>query len=723
MLVVSLGNLIAALEIKSQRGPSFGNNFNNRTEEAIGMAHDLWTAYREGAFGKNPRPWLGWVMLLEDCPKSTTPVKVAEPHFKVFPEFRGASYAKRYELLLQRLVREKLFDRSAFLTSTDKQARTSRCLHRARRRSWYAIVSSFSSWTRDGVSGGPEMRSASQLPFDVISVLPKRAYEYGARSSGETHGVVLTKPHVVSLILDLAGYTVDRNLTALSLLEPACGHGAFLVQAVDRLLSVARRVGVDVADLQTAITAYDVDEEHVASSREAVAGVLQRHGVQQHKATSVAAQWILQDDFLLKSQAGPFDVIVGNPPYVRIEQLAPVLQAEYRRRYRSLYDRADLYVAFIEHALHLLSPMGVFSFICADRWTVNKYGAPLRQMLTEGFHVDCYVDLHTASPFESEVVAYPSIFAIGSGAGSAVHVCRLATASPAECAAVAPALRTGGSSQPGVTIATYDSWFEGSEPWVISSPEHLAALRSLEARFSPIEASGHTRVRIGVATGDDKTYIVGEDADVEPDRLVPLVMRDDIGKGTVRDARRFVINTFEDHGGVIDLQQYPRLARYLTAREVDVKRRHVARKNPTSWFRTIDRVYPHLVTMPKLLVPDIAGANEVAFEPGRFHPHHNLYFVTSDEWDMEVLGGLLSSRIALFFVWSYAVKMRGSYLRFQAQYLRRIRLPAPQDLPATLARSIRTAFRHRDFKKLDELALKAYDIKALPEFDFVDTRT
>ncbi len=117
MLVVSRGQLVAAIEFKSQRGPSFGNNFNNRTEEAIGTAHDLWTAYREGAFGKAQRPWLGWLMLLEDCPKSNTPVKVLEPHFKVFPEFRGASYAGRYELLFRRLTREKLFDRAAFITS------------------------------------------------------------------------------------------------------------------------------------------------------------------------------------------------------------------------------------------------------------------------------------------------------------------------------------------------------------------------------------------------------------------------------------------------------------------------------------------------------------------------------------------------------------------------------------------------------------------------------
>lgn len=124
MLVVHEGHLVAALEFKSQRGPSFGNNFNNRTEEALGNAADLWTAYREGAFGtERPRPWLGWVMLLEDCPKSTRPVSVAEPHFPVFPDFRGASYAKRYELLLRKLVLEKLYDRAAFLMATEAQGR------------------------------------------------------------------------------------------------------------------------------------------------------------------------------------------------------------------------------------------------------------------------------------------------------------------------------------------------------------------------------------------------------------------------------------------------------------------------------------------------------------------------------------------------------------------------------------------------------------------------
>ncbi len=117
LLVVADGNLIAGIELKSQVG-SFGNNFNNRTEEAIGSATDLWAAYREGAFEPSPRPWLGYLMLLEEAPKSLAAVKVQQPHFNVFSEFSEASYARRYEILLTKLVRERLYDSACFLLSS-----------------------------------------------------------------------------------------------------------------------------------------------------------------------------------------------------------------------------------------------------------------------------------------------------------------------------------------------------------------------------------------------------------------------------------------------------------------------------------------------------------------------------------------------------------------------------------------------------------------------------
>ena len=118
------GELIAPIELKSQVAPSFGNNFNNRTEEAIGTAHDLWTAYREGAFGNQPRPFVGWFMLVEDAERSRSPVRDSSPHFDVFEEFKGASYLQRYDLLCQKLTKEQLYTTASILASPKGAAKT-----------------------------------------------------------------------------------------------------------------------------------------------------------------------------------------------------------------------------------------------------------------------------------------------------------------------------------------------------------------------------------------------------------------------------------------------------------------------------------------------------------------------------------------------------------------------------------------------------------------------
>ncbi|MFM9946462.1 MAG: PaeR7I family type II restriction endonuclease [Saprospiraceae bacterium] len=117
ILVIHQNQLVAAIELKSQVGPSFGNNFNNRTEEAIGTAHDFWTAYREGAFGKHPRPFVGWLIMVEDAPESRRPVTTNSPNFPVFPEFNGTSYLERYDILCQKLAQEQLYSAASIITS------------------------------------------------------------------------------------------------------------------------------------------------------------------------------------------------------------------------------------------------------------------------------------------------------------------------------------------------------------------------------------------------------------------------------------------------------------------------------------------------------------------------------------------------------------------------------------------------------------------------------
>jgi hypothetical protein len=124
LVIVHERELLAAVEFKSQIGPSFGNNFNNRTEEALGSATDIWAAYREGAFKPSARPFLGYLMLLEDCGPSRAPVRVFSPHFPVFPEFRGASYRDRYAILIEKLLRDRLYDGACFVVSNAQAATT-----------------------------------------------------------------------------------------------------------------------------------------------------------------------------------------------------------------------------------------------------------------------------------------------------------------------------------------------------------------------------------------------------------------------------------------------------------------------------------------------------------------------------------------------------------------------------------------------------------------------
>jgi hypothetical protein len=157
------------------------------------------------------------------------------------------------------------------------------------------------------------------------------------------------------------------------------------------------------------------------------------------------------------------------------------------------------------------------------------------------------------------------------------------------------------------------------------------------------------------------------------------------------------------------------LRAYFEEHATMLRKRNVAGRRPQQWYRTIDRVAHSLTDKPKLLIPDIKAEIHPVLDPGGFYPHHNLYWVTSERWDTEVLGGLLLSRVAQLFVECYAVKMRGGYLRFQAQYLRRIRVPRLDRLPHRTARELKRSFNDRDVERATAAALGAYGLAELPE--------
>lgn len=529
----------------------------------------------------------------------------------------------------------------------------------------------------------------------------------------EERGAIFTRREVVDFILDLVDYTENRPLYELSLLEPSFGGGDFLFPVVERLLRSWKASGSTedpLKALSSSIRAVELHQKTFTRTRAELIALLVAHGLQRGTATALAGVWLIQGDYLLSELPPSFDFVVGNPPYVRQELIPDVLLAEYRRRYSTLYDRADLYIPFIERSLQLLSKGGVLGFICADRWMKNRYGGPLRAVVAANFHLKAYVDMTDTPAFHSDVIAYPAITIIERAKSGPTRIARQPAIEARALASLSASITAKTFSKRSAEVHELDGVTGGSEPWLFDSSVQMDLVRRLERDFPKLEETGCT-VGIGVATGADSAYIAPFDAlDVEPDRKLPLVMTRDILTGSVVWRGLGVINPFADTGGLVDLAAYPRLKRHLEGRKAEISARHCAQKIPANWYRTIDRITPSLVSKPKLLIPDIKGAAQIVYEGGKLYPHHNLYFITAESWDLHALQAVLLSGIARLFVATYSTKMRGGYLRFQAQYLRRIRVPHWKDVPATLRRDLTAAAKKLDLDACNQAAFKLYGL-------------
>ena len=529
----------------------------------------------------------------------------------------------------------------------------------------------------------------------------------------EARGAIFTRSEVVDFILDLAGYTEDQLLHEKRLLEPSFGGGDFLLPIIQRLLSAwraARPNGTAVDDLGDAIRAVELHHDTFRSTYAAVVALLKREGLSANAATALADRWLSQGDFLLAPLEGQFDFVVGNPPYVRPELIPAPLLAEYRSRYQTMYDRADIYIPFIERSLTALSAGGNLGFICADRWMKNRYGGPLRSLVAERFHLKVYVDMVDTPAFHSDVIAYPAITIISREGGGATRIAHRPSIDRATLTTLAGLLSAPTLPKDAGPVRELARVTNGAEPWLLESSDQMALIRRLEGAFPLLEEAG-CKVGIGVATGADKAFIGDfESLDVEPDRKLPLVTTKDIMTGEVQWRGLGVINPFAESGGLVDLGEYPRLRRYLEARRDVIAGRHCAKKAPANWYRTIDRITPALAARPKLLIPDIKGESHIVFEGGELYPSHNLYYVTSDDWDLRALQAVLLSAVSRLFVATYSTKMRGGFLRFQAQYLRRIRIPRWADVPEPLRRELAEAAIKRDVQACNRAVFRLYGL-------------
>ncbi|MFM9946461.1 MAG: Eco57I restriction-modification methylase domain-containing protein [Saprospiraceae bacterium] len=554
----------------------------------------------------------------------------------------------------------------------------------------------------------PDLITSLLFQGDVVD-----AVEAMASAGMEERGAVYTRLNVVEFMLDLVGYTADRPLYSMTILEPSFGNGDFLLPLVARLLqswmNSPDKNGDGFEELQKCICAVELHGSTFLNTQHKLLDYLCEQGIPEQVAARLVQTWLIQSDFLLSRLPQDFDFVVGNPPYVRQERIPGALLAVYREKYSTMYDRADLYIPFIERSLRLLAPNGHLAFICSDRWTKNQYGGPLRKLVSKYYHLKIYVDMVDTPAFHSEVSAYPSIAVIAHQTANTTRIARRPVINKAGLNDLARAL-VAPEIPDRADVRELNGIMNGAEPWIFDSPDQLKIVRRLEKKFPTLEEAG-CKVGIGVATGADEAFIGLFDLlDVEPSRKLRLVKTRDIASGKVHWRGLGLINPFEADGSLVNLDCYPRLRSYLEERKDRILNRHCARKSPASWYRTIDRIHDDLTARPKLLIPDIKGGAHIVYEPGELYPHHNLYYITSDEWDLRALQTVLRSGIANLFVSIYTTRMRGDYLRFQAQYLRRIRIPFWRDIPDNVKQVLLDAHAQDDVDASNQAVFRLYGL-------------
>lgn len=211
---------------------------------------------------------------------------------------------------------------------------------------------------------------------------PDGALARASYPARQTKGVVYTRSWVVELILDLVGYRPDQDLASGYAVEPAAGEGAFVVAMVRRLKASLQVHGRPFSDALNSLHAYEVDDRAGAVARGRVVAELRKAGVGAVTAAKAARRWVTTTDYLLNSPDDhPADRVVGNPPYVRYDDIPTQTFRSYQSRYPTMIGRCDIYVAFIEAGLRQLRPHAALGFICADRWMRAAYGAQLRRLI------------------------------------------------------------------------------------------------------------------------------------------------------------------------------------------------------------------------------------------------------------------------------------------------------------------------------------------------------
>lgn len=503
---------------------------------------------------------------------------------------------------------------------------------------------------------------------------------YGLRRSGVSHGDVFTSPRVVRFMLDLIGYTSDKDLSAYKVLEPSFGHGDFLIEIQNRLIQSAHKFNFDASEIMSKnIYGCEIDRAKYDKCIYTL-----KSGMPNFKPLNLKIE-----DFLFSSWDTQFDFIIGNPPYIRYENIPPEARNSYKNKFYTFHYRSDLYILFYEHCLKNLSVNGRHCFICSNRWLKNEYGKKLRALISSCYHLEYIIDVEKLDAFKELVMAYPSITLISNTAiDKNVKLAQIKDINELD-----------------KPIPFKQKTLESLENW-----DNLFLSDNL-GHLSSIEQQGF-RIGIGVATGADKIFISKDlKSYVEKELLMPLVNAKDLSGNEFNWKGSYILNPYKENGSILNLDKYPKAKRYLEQFKPILSKRHIV-KNGRIWYSLIDKIKPELLYIPKILLPDISGNDIIFIDKGTFYPAHNIYYITGKSFeDLELLAAILMSRFVRAQIECISNKMNGGLPRWQSQSIKRIKIPIISNIPPKFKDRLIDAYQSRNISDINKIVEEIINFK------------
>jgi type I restriction-modification system DNA methylase subunit len=540
-------------------------------------------------------------------------------------------------------------------------------------------------------------------------------------TNGQAHrkeqGIYYTPTYIVDYIVSntLGSLLKDKRTDAktIKILDPACGSGSFLIKAFDYLKarlysddeSKMRRIdeqgmySVKTAILKDNIYGVDLDSKAVEITK---LNLLLKAAEKFRKLPEDVELHIAHGNSLIDDesvagsnafkwdgdfQEGSFDVVIGNPPYVRVQTTAGEDKNHLIKNYLSAKGKFDIYIVFIEKALRLLKAEGSFSFIIPNKFTQTKYGKELKQLVLENYTIQRFIDFGDLKVF-GEVTTYPCILVIrktrpnSRTTGTYVQVKKLSTDIEQRIMAHQEAKEY---EDEFLRVFTFKQRDLGPDIWSFMP----GATQDL---FDKIEAGSSTKLKDltekcvqGFITGNNGIFILrGTNAnDLEETIMRRMPKGKYVGRYTIADKGYFAIYPHEKDGAAFSEKklsdEFPRAYSYLKAHEGELRKRRYYNKSIMelygNWWGLVHPIASEYFEQTKIVTPNLSKHNHFALDVENRYIEHDCYLIILKNKDInyyKYLLGLLNSKVIEFFIRQKSPMFSGGYYKYHTQYLEQI---------------------------------------------------